>query len=195
MRRLRGDLPEARYHSLKLTARTELRQPLACRGEGLELLRRFASRASKCACFRSRAAVASSVSWPTCSQGRMPSASEYRRKQGTGKVGGSPVTARRLPPIFALVFRAASLRYRISCESYSQTMALLLFGGSHSQWCALGRPYIIGNTCPELRSLQDATQNAQLCVEDGMGRVDERGHEYTHNSGSYSIRRSPHVNG
>ena len=24
----------------------------------------------------------------------------------------------RLPPIFALVFRAASLRYRLSCESY-----------------------------------------------------------------------------
>ena len=31
--------------------------------------------------------------------------------------------------ISLLVFRAASLRYRISCESYSKTMALLLFGG------------------------------------------------------------------
>jgi hypothetical protein len=27
---------------------------------------------------------------------------------------------------------------------------------------ALGGPYIIGNTCPELSSLQGATQNAQL---------------------------------
>jgi hypothetical protein len=68
------------YHSLKLTARTELRQTLACRGEALELLRRFASRVLKCACFRSRAVIASSGSSPTCSQGRAPSASEYRRK-------------------------------------------------------------------------------------------------------------------
>ena len=30
----------------------------------------------------------------------------------------------RLPPIFALVFRAASLRYRPSCKSYSKTVAL-----------------------------------------------------------------------
>jgi hypothetical protein len=37
-----------------------------------------------------------------------------------------------LPPIFAQVFRAARLRYRISCESYSKTMSLLLFGGPHS---------------------------------------------------------------
>ena len=50
---------------------------------------------------------------------------------GTDKVT-SPVHCARLPPIFALVFRVASLRYRLSCESYSKTMALLLFGGPHS---------------------------------------------------------------
>jgi hypothetical protein len=80
-------------------------QPLACRGEGLELLRWFASRVSKCACFRSRAAIASSGSSPTCSQGRVPSASEYRRKQGPARSVGRPCTARAFAPIFALVFR------------------------------------------------------------------------------------------
>jgi hypothetical protein len=56
----------------------------------------------------------------------------------------------RLPPIFALVFRAASLRYRISCESYSKTMAFLLFGGPHSSqgnWFGLRCSWLLFHLC------------------------------------------------
>jgi hypothetical protein len=56
-----------------------------------------------------------------------------------------------LPPIFALVFRAASLRYRISCEYfYSETMALLLFGGLHSSqgnWFGLRCSWLLFHRC------------------------------------------------
>ena len=44
-----------------------------------------------------------------CSQGRVPSASEYRRKQGLVRSVGRRALCARLPSIFALVFRAASL--------------------------------------------------------------------------------------
>jgi|SRR5580658_10354330 hypothetical protein len=54
------------------------------------------------------------------------------QETGTGKIGGSPVHCARVCPDIRAGVPAASLRYRISCESYSKTMALLLFRGPHS---------------------------------------------------------------
>ena len=73
------------------------------------------------------------------------------QETGTGKgrwVAGA--LRARLPPIFGLVFRAASLRYRISCESNSKTMALLLFGGPHSSqgnWFGLRCSWLLFHLC------------------------------------------------
>ena len=72
------------------------------------------------------------------------------QKIGTGKVGGPPVHCARLPRIFALVFRVASLRYGVSCESYSKTIALLLFGGPHSSqgnWFGLRCSCLLFHLC------------------------------------------------
>jgi len=96
---------KGRYHFLKLTARIELRQPLACRGECLEVPRRLVSRASKCAWFRWRAAIASSESSPTCSRGgcRQRASTAGNRDRKRRWVAGA--LRALLPPIFAQVFR------------------------------------------------------------------------------------------
>jgi hypothetical protein len=70
----------------------------------------------------------------------------------TGKVGGSPVCRR----YSRWSFRVASLRYRISCESYAKTVALLLFGGtlsSHGNWFGLRCSWLLFNLyCRTLRT-------------------------------------------
>jgi hypothetical protein len=51
--------------------------------------------------------------------------------------------------------RSSASRYRISCESYSQTMALLLFGGphsSHGNWFGLRCSRLLFHLC--FRTLQ-----------------------------------------
>jgi hypothetical protein len=48
------------------------------------------------------------------------------------------------------LIRKLSLRYRISCESYSQTLALLFFGGphsSHGHWFGLGCSRLLLDLC------------------------------------------------
>src|ERR1700721_35458 len=77
--------------------------------------------------------MSSAISCPGAVSERVPQETE------TGKVGGSPGHCVRV-----------RLRYRISSESYSKIMALLLFGGPYSSqgyWFGLRSGWLLFHLC------------------------------------------------